>query len=130
MRWMRHMRRRPGMVLGRLSVLVGLALALVFATAAPAFADDRPDGSELATAAGMMVVIMIAFIAAALGIWWAWRNGEFDEPEDVKYQMLAMADDEPDYWDMGRDRFDDDDDDDDDVNVTEETPRPMIPARS
>ncbi len=76
----------------------------------------------------MMVVIMIAFAP------WPPASGghgvtcEFDEPEDVKYQMLAMSDDEPDFWDMGRDR--DDDDDDDDVVVAEETPRRMIPARN
>lgn len=105
--WMMLVRRHPAAAVRRLAILAGLGLATSLLAAAPALADDRPDGAELATAAGMLIVMMAFFVAAALAIVWARRNGEFAEPEEVKYHMLALAEDEPDYWDIGT-REDDD----------------------
>lgn len=67
----------------------------------PVLADDRPDGAELATAGAMLVVIVVFFIAGIIGIWWSWSNGEFEEPEEVKYAMMVLVEDEVDYWGMG-----------------------------
>lgn len=108
MLWLHRLQRHHSwMTIPRLAVLASLALLATFAGAGPAFADDRPDGAELATAGAMMVVIVIMFIAGVVGIWWSHGNGEFDEPEEVKYQMLAMVEDEVDYWDMGMHEQDD-----------------------
>jgi|GEM_PF-3581593 len=110
MRWTRLAGRRPFEAIRRLCILIGIALGGTLIGVTPALADDRPDGSELATAGSMMAVIVVFFIVGILGIWWAWSNGEFEEPEDVKYQMLAVVDDEVDFWGMGT--HDDEDEDD------------------
>jgi cbb3-type cytochrome oxidase maturation protein len=121
--WRTMARRRPAEALRRL-LLVGLGTAAVaLVTTGPALADDRPDGAELATAGAMMVVIVVAFIAAGLGLVWSWKNGEYDEPEEIKYQMLATVEDEQDFWGMGTH-----DDDWDDENVVTEKPRVIQPA--
>ena len=101
MNWARLTERHPYEALRRLLTLGGVALVAAFAATSPALADDRPDGAELATAGGMMVVIALAFVLAGLGLVWSWKNGEYDEPEEIKYQMMAMVEDEPDYWGMG-----------------------------
>lgn len=101
MRWGRLARQRPLDAARRLAVMMGLALVAAIGSATPALADDRPDGSEMATAGAMMVVIVIAFIAAGIGFWWSYKNGEYTEPEEIKYQMLAMVEDEVDFWGMG-----------------------------
>jgi hypothetical protein len=102
--------RHPNEAFRQLVILMGLSLAGTFLGFEPVFADDRPDGAELATAGAMMVVIGIFFIAGILGIWWAWSHGEFEEPEEVKYSMLAMIENEPDYWGMGSHDNDEDED--------------------
>ncbi len=99
--WQRVTTRHPYVALGRLLTLGGLALVGAFAATAPALADDRPDGAEMATAGSMMIVIALAFVVAGLGLVWSWKNGEYEEPEEIKYQMMAMVEDEPDYWGMG-----------------------------
>lgn len=99
--WRSLARRLLAEALWRL-LLVGLGTAVVaLVTTTPALADDRPDGAEMATAGAMMVVIVIAFIFAGLGLLWSWKNGEYDEPEEIKYQMLATVEDEQDFWGMG-----------------------------
>ena len=103
MGWRHVSQQAPRIALGRFAVLLGLALVAALFSISPAHAGEVPDGAETATAAAMMVVIGIFFIAAIVGIWWSHRNGEFEQPEEVKYEMLAMVEDEPDYWDMGRD---------------------------
>ncbi len=119
MGWTRLAQQRPGEAARRLAILTGLTLAMVVAGSAPALADDRPDGAEMATAGAMMVVIAIAFVMAALGLLWSWKNGEYDEPEEIKYQMLAMTEDEPDFWEMGTHEAEDD-------LYEDETPRRLI----
>lgn len=99
--WERLAERRPYEALRRLVTLGGIALVAACAATTPALADDRPDGAEMATAGGMMLVIALAFVVAGLGLVWSWKNGEYDEPEEIKYQMMAMVEDEPDYWGMG-----------------------------
>jgi len=99
--WERLAERRPNEALRRLVTLSGIALVAACAATTPALADDRPDGAEMATAGGMMLVIALAFVVAGLGLVWSWKNGEYDEPEEIKYQMMAMVEDEPDYWGMG-----------------------------
>ncbi|MBA3826170.1 MAG: hypothetical protein H0X24_20005 [Ktedonobacterales bacterium] len=99
--WERLAERHPYEALRRLLTLGGVALVAAFAATAPALADDRPDGAEMATAGSMMIVIAAAFVVAGLGLVWSWKNGEYDEPEEIKYQMMAMVEDEPDYWGMG-----------------------------
>jgi cbb3-type cytochrome oxidase subunit 3 len=112
--------------LRRLIAITAWAAGLLLATAAPALADDRPDGAEMATASSMMVVIAVFFILSVLGIWFAWSNGEFHEPEEVKYHMLAMIDNEPDYWGIGSH----DDDDDEGGSILDVSPQtPSSPAR-
>ena len=108
LRWKRFAARHPFAALRRLALLGGLTLVGVLATTTPALADDRPDGAEMATAGSMMVVICVAFAIAGLGLVWSWKNGEFDEPEEMKYQMMAMVEDEPDFWDMGMHDAEDD----------------------
>lgn len=108
MRWGKLARQRPFEALRRLSILVSLAVGAGLFAVSPALADDRPDGSELATAGSMMVVIVLFFVTAVVGMWFSWGNGEFAEPEESKYEMLAMTEDEVDYWGMGT--HDDDDD--------------------
>jgi len=115
--WGKLTRQRPFEALRRLGILAGLSVGAVLLAVTPVFADDRPDGSEMATAASMMVVIVLFFVVAVIGIWFAWNNGEFAEPEESKYEMLAMTEDETDYWGMGT--HDDDLDED-------ETPRRLI----
>lgn len=124
-RWTTFALRRPAEAWRRLGVLAGLAGMTALVALTPALADDRPDGSELATAAGMMIVIGLFFVVGGLGMWWSWRNGEFEEPEDIKYQMLAMAEDEPDYWGIGaHDRDADDLDEDEDEDQDDEVVAP------
>jgi hypothetical protein len=118
--------RRPFVMLRRQALLVGMAAVAVLASATPALADDRPDGAELATAGGMMAVIMLFFAAAGLGIWWAWRNGEFEEPEEVKYEMLGLVEDEPDYWDLGKHDHDDEDDEEPEAAPKKLLPKPVV----
>ena len=101
MGWGRIAQLRPWVAARRLVILSGVALAAVIATASPALADDRPDGAEMATAGSMMVVIVLAFAVAWFGLWWSYKNGEYEEPEEMKYQMLALVEDEPDFWGMG-----------------------------
>ncbi len=124
MHWQSLARRRPAEAARRLAILSTLAMLGALGAIAPAFADDRPDGAELATAFGMLVVIMIAFAAAGLGMVWAHRNGEFQEPEEAKYQMLAMVEDEVDFWDMGSH---DDEEDDDILDMPTGVPRLTTP---
>ncbi len=116
--WSKLARQRPFAALRRLGVLAGLSIGAVLLAVTPVFADDRPDGSEMATAASMMVVITLFFIVAVVGIWWAWNNGEFAEPEETKYEMLAMTEDEIDYWGIGTH--------DDDLDEEEMSPRRLI----
>ncbi len=116
--------KHPLITLRRQATLVGLALVATLAATTPALADDRPDGAELATAGAMMIVIVIFFIAAGLAVWWSWQNGELEEPEEIKYQMLAMVEDEEDFWGLGT--HDRDDEEDDAV----ETPRGFLPRPS
>lgn len=101
MEWGRLAQQRPLEAACRLVVMTGLAFVAAIGSVTPALADDRPDGSEMATAGAMMVVIVIAFIAAGLGFWWSYKNGEYTEPEEIKYHMLAMVENEEDYWGMG-----------------------------
>lgn len=108
MEWSRLARQRPVEAVRRLAILTALALATVVASAAPARADDLPDGSATATAIGVMIVIAAAFVAAGLGLVWSWKNGEYVEPEEIKYQMLAMVEDDPDFWEMGQHEDDED----------------------
>lgn len=106
----------------RLSIVLPTLIIALFATALPAFADDRPDGAELAGAWAMLVVIGGAFILACLGIYWSWKNGELNEPEEIKYTMLDMCDDEVDYWSQ-------DEDDGGDLNLLEPS-GPLYPSGS
>jgi nitrogen fixation-related uncharacterized protein len=119
MGWERLARQRPGVAVRRLALLTSLVVGMTVALGTPALADDRPDGSEMATAGGMMVVIMLAFIIAGLGLLWSWKNGEYEEPEEIKYQMLAISEDEPELWGVGTH------DDEDDL-YEDETPRRLI----
>lgn len=119
MGWQRLATQRPAVALRRLAVLGGLAVVAASATA-PALADDRPDGAELATAGSMMVVIVAAFAVAGLALWWSWKNGEYEEPEEMKYQMLALVEDEPDFWEMGQH------DEEDERYYEDETPRKLL----
>jgi nitrogen fixation-related uncharacterized protein len=117
--WERLARRRPLVAASRLAILAGLTMGMTVALATPALADDRPDGAEMATAGGMMIVIMLAFIAAGLGLLWSWKNGEYEEPEEIKYHMLAISEDEPELWGVGTH------DDEDDL-YEDETPRRLL----
>jgi nitrogen fixation-related uncharacterized protein len=100
--------RKPTQMLRRILAISSWVFGLTLATAGPALADDRPDGAELATASSMLIVIVIFFVIGAASIWWSWSNGEFEEPEEVKYTMLGMIEDEPNYWEV--DRHDEEDD--------------------
>jgi cbb3-type cytochrome oxidase maturation protein len=119
MGWTRLAQQRPGEAARRLAIMTGLTLVMAVASSAPALADDRPDGAEMATAGSMMVVISIAFVLAALALLWSHKNGEYDEPEEVKYQMLAVTEDEIDFWGMGTH------DEEEDL-YEDETPRRLI----
>ncbi len=118
MGWGRFAQRHPWAAARRLGVLMALVLVALAGATAPALADDRPDGAENATAGSMMIVIMAAFAIAGLGLYWSWKNGEYNEPEEIKYQMLAQVEDEPDYWGMGTH--------DDEEYYEEEAPRQLI----
>jgi cbb3-type cytochrome oxidase maturation protein len=109
LRWNRLAARHPRVAAGRLALLSGLTLVASVALATPAFADDRPDGAEMATAGAMMVVIALAFAIAGLGLLWSWKNGEYEEPEEIKYHMLAITEDDPDFWGMGTHDTEEDD---------------------
>ncbi len=117
--WGRLARQRPLVAAGRLALLASLTAGMTLALATPALADDRPDGAEMATAGGMMVVIMLAFIIAGLGLLWSWKNGEYEEPEEIKYHMLAISEDEPELWGVGTH-------DDEEDYYEDERPRRLI----
>jgi len=119
MRWGTLARKRPYVAMRRLGTLTGMAIAASLIGVMPAFADDRPDGAELATASAMMVVIVLTFIVACVGVYWSWSNGEFEEPEEIKYEMLASVEDEVDFWGMGTH--------DDDASMDDAPVRPLLP---
>ena len=119
MGWGRFAQRHPWQAAQRLAILTGAAMAAIMFSATPALADDRPDGAEMATAGSMMVVIVIAFAVAGLGLWWSYKNGEYDEPEEMKYQMLALVEDDPDFWGMGTH-------DEEETYFEDETPRKAL----
>jgi len=113
----------------RRCVLATLAAAgMLFAVAIPAFAEDLPDGAELASAGPMMMVICVFFVVAAIGILWSWSNGELKEPEEVKYEMLDMCSDEEDYWSTPEDEEDNELDDDEDGGLHTPTGEPSAPS--
>ena len=58
-----------------------------------ALADDGPNGSELRGATGIWVACGVFIIIGMLGVFMAWRTGQFDEDtEEVKYRMLDVED--------------------------------------
>ena len=119
MGWGRFAQQRPWQAAQRLAILAGVALVAIVSSAGPALADDRPDGAEMATAGAMMVVIVLAFAVAGLGLWWSYKNGEYEEPEEMKYQMLALVEDDPDFWGMGTHE-------EEETYFEDETPRTLL----
>ena len=58
-----------------------------------ALADDGPNGSELRGATGIWIACGVFVIVGLLGLFWAYRTGQFDgDSEDIKYRMLDVED--------------------------------------
>ena len=71
-----------------LAVLTGLLLPTLVA-----LADDGPAGSDLRGAAWIWVTCGVLVIIASIGLFMAWRGGQFEgDVEDVKYRMLDAED--------------------------------------
>ncbi len=66
---------------------------LLGSVAAPAFAHDNLGGDEMSMAITIFIAGMITIVGALLAGIWAWKNGQFDDVEQVKYTMLENADD-------------------------------------
>jgi nitrogen fixation-related uncharacterized protein len=64
---------------------------MMLAFASPAFAHDGVGGDELAAADSMLIVAGVFVVMAGLGILWSIRNGEFRNPEGIKFNMLKTA---------------------------------------
>lgn len=75
----------------KLVTVLGLVLIMLLAFASPAFAHDGVGGDELAAADSMLIVAGVFVVMAGLGILWSIRNGEFRNPEAVKFSMLKTA---------------------------------------
>ncbi len=66
---------------------------LLSSVAAPAFAHDNLGGDEMSMAITIFIAGVITIVGAVLAGIWAWRNGQFNDVEQVKYTMLENADD-------------------------------------
>jgi len=73
--------------------LAGGVLLLLMSLGTPAYAHDNLGGDEMSMALVIFLAGMVTMVGAALGMWWAYRTGQFSNVEEAKYRMLDDAPD-------------------------------------
>jgi nitrogen fixation-related uncharacterized protein len=66
---------------------------VLLSQATPAAAHDNLGGDEMSMAITIFITGCVLIAGASLAVLWAWRNGQFSNVEQAKFDMLKNAED-------------------------------------